>query len=53
MLLGEIVELLVPVSGESVVDLTAGRGGHAVALGASVGASGEKTLCDRDPTNLA
>jgi 16S rRNA (cytosine1402-N4)-methyltransferase len=53
VLLGEIVELLVPVSGERVVDLTAGRGGHAVALGSSVGASGVLTLFDRDPTNLA
>jgi 16S rRNA (cytosine1402-N4)-methyltransferase len=53
VLLGEIVDLLVPVSGESVVDLTAGRGGHAAALGASVGAAGVITLFDRDPTNLS
>ena len=53
VLLGEIVDLLAPLSGESVIDLTAGRGGHAVALGASVGAGGALTLFDRDPANLA
>lgn len=52
VLLREIVELLAPTSGESVIDLTAGRGGHAVALGASVGAAGLLTLFDSDPTNL-
>lgn len=53
VLLREIMDLLAPVSGESVIDLTAGRGGHAAALGASVGAGGVLTLLDRDPDNLA
>ena len=53
VLLHEIVDLLQVQPGEKFVDLTAGRGGHAVALAARSGAAGVVTLFDRDPDNLA
>lgn len=53
VLLEEVVELLAPRTGDTVVDLTAGRGGHAVELARRVGPGGQVALFDLDPDNLA
>jgi 16S rRNA (cytosine1402-N4)-methyltransferase len=47
------MELLAPKSGDTALDLTAGRGGHAELLARAVGGSGRLLLVDRDPGNLA
>ncbi len=53
VLLGEILDRLAPQPGETVIDCTAGRGGHAVALARAVGPSGRVVLLDVDRDNLA
>ena len=53
VLLDTVLHLLAPASGESVVDLTAGRGGHAEAMARAVGPAGRILLCDLDAGNLA
>jgi 16S rRNA (cytosine1402-N4)-methyltransferase len=53
VLAGQVMELLAPKSGETALDLTAGRGGHAELLARAIGASGRLLLVDRDPGNLA
>lgn len=52
VLLHEIIGLLAPCHAEAVLDLTAGRGGHAAALATPLGPGGCMTLFDRDPANL-
>jgi 16S rRNA (cytosine1402-N4)-methyltransferase len=53
VLLAEVLDLLAPRPGDTVVDCTAGRGGHAVALARAIGRSGRMVLLDVDPANLA
>jgi 16S rRNA (cytosine1402-N4)-methyltransferase len=53
VLLEEILGILAPAAGESALDLTAGRGGHAARLAERVGPTGKVMLFDRDPGNLA
>ena len=48
----EVVDSLGVRSGETVVDATAGRGGHASLLAAGAGSGGTVILCDLDPENL-
>lgn len=52
VLLEEVVELLAPRSGERSVDLTAGLGGHAAAIGGLLGSDGLLVLNDLDAGNL-
>ena len=49
----EILAALAVEPGETVLDCTAGRGGHASLLAAETGPTGTVVLCDLDPTNLA
>ena len=49
----EVVDQLDPQPGQTVLDCTAGLGGHALALGERVGASGCVALMDLDAQNLA
>lgn len=53
VMLDEVLEQLKPTPGETFVDATAGRGGHAVALAQAIGPDGTLILFDLDPTNLA
>lgn len=53
VLLREVLEILRPAPGESAVDCTAGRGGHAVALATAVGPTGRLAILDVDQGNLA
>ncbi|MFO0827861.1 MAG: 16S rRNA (cytosine(1402)-N(4))-methyltransferase RsmH [Phycisphaerales bacterium] len=53
VLVRETLAALAPKSGETVVDCTAGRGGHAVELARAVGPSGRVVLVDVDAGNLA
>ncbi|MCA9289545.1 MAG: 16S rRNA (cytosine(1402)-N(4))-methyltransferase RsmH [Phycisphaerales bacterium] len=53
VLLEETLEALSPRVGETVVDCTAGRGGHAAAMASRVGPTGRVVLLDVDPANLA
>jgi 16S rRNA (cytosine1402-N4)-methyltransferase len=53
VLLREVVEHLAPQPGEVVVDCTAGRGGHALAMAGLIGRSGTLVLVDADAANLA
>lgn len=48
----QVLELLDARPGQTVVDLTAGRGGHAALLARAVGPSGRVVLLDLDPDNL-
>lgn len=48
----EVLEALAPVAGETVVDCTAGRGGHAALLAERIGRSGTLVLMDADRGNL-
>ncbi|TVQ63541.1 MAG: 16S rRNA (cytosine(1402)-N(4))-methyltransferase RsmH [Phycisphaerales bacterium] len=52
VLLEESLRLLDPRPGETVLDCTAGLGGHARAFGERVGGSGVVVLNDLDPGNL-
>ncbi|MEY3022923.1 MAG: hypothetical protein RIS86_2121 [Planctomycetota bacterium] len=53
VLLEAVLETLAPRSGETFVDLTAGRGGHAEAVARRLGPGGRVVLFDLDPGNLA
>lgn len=53
VLLSEVLGALRPGPGETVIDCTAGLGGHAAALSERVGPSGRVILCDLDASNLA
>ncbi len=53
VLLAEVLRELAPRPGETYADATAGLGGHAAAVAASLGATGLVVLNDVDPGNLA
>ena len=53
VLLAECLSLLDPKPGETVVDLTAGRGGHAIEFARRIQGSDRLILVDVDPGNLA
>ena len=53
VLLDSISALLGPSPGGTVLDLTAGRGGHAEVLARAAGPGGRILLCDLDAGNLA
>lgn len=53
VMLDEVLAALDPGPGQTVLDCTAGLGGHAAALSEKVGPSGRVILCDLDPGNLA
>lgn len=48
----ETMEALQLRSGDSVIDATAGMGGHSRLLSAAVGPSGHVYACDTDPESL-
>jgi 16S rRNA (cytosine1402-N4)-methyltransferase len=52
VLLQELLALLDPRPGDTVVDATAGRGGHALALAERIGPAGTIVLLDLDADNL-
>ena len=52
VLLEECSSLLSPRPGETVVDCTAGRGGHAEAMAEAIGPDGTLVLIDLDAANL-
>nr|HMN39938.1 16S rRNA (cytosine(1402)-N(4))-methyltransferase RsmH [Phycisphaerales bacterium] len=52
VLLKEVIDLLDPKPGETVVDCTAGLGGHAAAMAERGGPKGTVVLMDLDPLNL-
>ncbi|QDU70996.1 16S rRNA (cytosine(1402)-N(4))-methyltransferase RsmH [Mucisphaera calidilacus] len=53
VLLRQTVEALDPQPGETAIDATAGRGGHAEAILERIRPGGRLLLIDRDPGNLA
>ncbi|MSR18328.1 MAG: 16S rRNA (cytosine(1402)-N(4))-methyltransferase RsmH [Phycisphaerales bacterium] len=53
VLLAQVLQGLDLKSGETVIDCTAGRGGHAEAMAAKIGSTGLLLLMDRDQSNLA
>lgn len=53
VLVREALRLLAPRPGETVIDCTAGRGGHAVEFARAVGPTGRVVLLDVDAGNLA
>lgn len=53
VLMAETLDSLRPQEGEVYVDLTAGRGGHAVAVAQRIGPQGKVVLFDLDAGNLA
>jgi 16S rRNA (cytosine1402-N4)-methyltransferase len=52
VLLNEVLEYLAPAQGQIFVDCTLGRGGHALAIGQRLGATGQLIGLDADPRNL-
>ena len=52
VLMDEVLRTLALQSGESVVDCTAGRGGHAAQMAQRIGPDGHLILVDLDPENL-
>ncbi|MGD0389700.1 MAG: 16S rRNA (cytosine(1402)-N(4))-methyltransferase RsmH [Tepidisphaeraceae bacterium] len=52
VMLPEVLDLLAPSSGQTVVDCTVGRGGHALAIGQRLGEEGLLIGLDADPRNL-
>ena len=52
VLLRETLDLLAPAPGQTVVDCTLGRGGHASAIARLLGPTGLLIACDVDPNNL-
>lgn len=52
VLLNEVLEHLSPKSGAVIVDCTLGRGGHAAAIAAQLGAEGLLIGLDADPRNV-
>jgi 16S rRNA (cytosine1402-N4)-methyltransferase len=53
VLLRESVDALRPAPGDTVLDCTAGLGGHAAALAERLDDAGVVVLCDVDPANLS
>lgn len=53
VLFDEVVSLLAPGPGETLVDCTAGLGGHAAGVAERLGPDGRVVLFDLDPANLA
>ncbi|MAY74749.1 MAG: 16S rRNA (cytosine(1402)-N(4))-methyltransferase [Phycisphaerae bacterium] len=53
VLLDEVIETLSVSAGGTAVDLTAGRGGHALAIAERLGSAGRIVLVDLDAGNLA
>lgn len=49
----EVLELLAPEPGQTMLDCTAGLGGHAAAVAERLGDTGTVVLNDLDPANLA
>ena len=52
VLLSETIGLLAPQPGETILDCTAGLGGHAAALAQRIGTTGTLILFDLDAANL-
>lgn len=52
VLLDEVLALLDPAPGQTLVDCTAGLGGHAAAIAQRLGPTGRVVLNDLDPNNL-
>src|SRR5688500_18954769 len=52
VLLNEVLELLRPAEGQTFVDCTLGRAGHAIAIAERLGKSGTLVGLDADPRNL-
>lgn len=52
VLFREVVDLLAPSPGETLIDCTAGLGGHAAAIAHHLGPRGRVILFDLDPDNL-
>lgn len=52
VLMEQILRVLAPQPGDVYVDLTAGRGGHALAVAESIGPDGSPVLFDLDRGNL-
>ncbi len=48
----QVMELLSPAGGETVVDCTVGAGGHALLLAEAIGAEGRLIGIDADPTSI-
>ncbi len=53
VLLAEVIDLLRPAAGQTLVDCTLGRGGHAAAVAERLGRTGTLVGLDVDPANLA
>jgi 16S rRNA (cytosine1402-N4)-methyltransferase len=53
VLLDDVMRLLDPQPGETLIDATAGLGGHAAAIADRLGPTGRVILFDLDPSNLA
>ena len=53
VLLDSVLRHLAPMPGDSAVDLTAGRGGHAEAVARAIAPGGRLLVCDLDAGNLA
>jgi 16S rRNA (cytosine1402-N4)-methyltransferase len=52
VLMAEVLDLLAPAPGQSFVDCTLGRAGHACAIAMKLGADGTLIGLDADPRNL-
>lgn len=53
VLMDEVLGGLAPGAGETLLDCTAGLGGHAAAIAPALGSSGRIILIDADPDNLS
>lgn len=53
VMMTEVLEVLAPKPGETVIDATAGRGGHALELAHAISPGGTLVLFDLDPENLS
>ncbi len=49
----EILSLLNPLPGQTILDATTGLAGHATLLANAIGATGQLVCCDRDPEAIA
>ena len=53
VMLDPVLAAMAVEPGQTAMDCTAGRGGHAEAIARQIGESGRLILCDLDPENLA
>ncbi|MEC9374447.1 MAG: 16S rRNA (cytosine(1402)-N(4))-methyltransferase RsmH, partial [Planctomycetota bacterium] len=53
VLLDQVLEVLAPGPGQTLLDCTVGLGGHAEAVASTIGPTGVAILNDADPANLA